>query len=263
MRIVFIGSGNIAHFFLPRLQRKGHEIVQIYSPTLEHGAALAAISSVGNVTDKLSDIVDDAEVYILAIKDDALPQVAQQLNFEGKIVIHCAGAVSLDVLSNISEHRAVIWTLYSVKKQNLPQGANVPLIVEANTPEALNTAMALAQGISDVVLQTDFMQRQLLHLNAVFVNNFTNHLLTIAQKIGEEHNLPFEILHPIINQTLDQIRNVMPAESQTGPAIRHDEETIQKHLALLASHPEWQQIYADICTSIQQTAPQKLKNASK
>ncbi|MFA6058839.1 MAG: DUF2520 domain-containing protein [Taibaiella sp.] len=254
MRIVFIGSGNIAHFFIPRLQRKGHDIVQIYSPTLAHGQALASLCNVAHVTDQLHEIVTDAEVYVLAIKDDALPLVAKQLNFEGKVVIHCAGAVSLDVIANISEQRAVIWALYSIKKTNLPQDNKVPLIVEAKGAKALDVATALAYDISDVVLQTDFVQRQMLHLNAVFVNNFTNHLLTIAQKIGEEHQLPFNILHPIISQTLERIGNAMPAEMQTGPAIRHDNETIQKHLALLEAHPEWQQIYADISKSIQQTA---------
>jgi predicted short-subunit dehydrogenase-like oxidoreductase (DUF2520 family) len=253
MRIVFIGSGNIAHFFIPRLQRKGHDIVQIYSPTLANGQALASMCNVVNVTDQLSEIVTDAEVYVLAIKDNALPLVAKELNFQGKVVIHCAGAVSLDVIANISEQRAVIWALYSIKKSNLPQDNKVPLIVEANGANALEVATALAYDISDVVLPTDFVQRQMLHLNAVFVNNFTNHLLTIAQKIGEEHQLPFNILHPIISQTLDQIRNAMPAEIQTGPAIRHDSETIQKHLTLLEAHPEWQQIYADISKSIQQT----------
>lgn len=254
MRIVFIGSGNIAHFFIPRLQRKGHDIVQVYSPTLAHGQSLASLCSIAQVTDKLTEIVTDAEVYVLAIKDDALSLVAKQLNFEGKVVIHCAGAVSLDAIANISTQRAVIWALYSIKKTNLPQDSKVPLIVEANGTTALEVATALAYDISDVVLQTDFVQRQMLHLNAVFVNNFTNHLLTIAQKIGEEYQLPFDVLHPIISQTLEQIKSTMPAEMQTGPAIRHDSETIKKHLALLTNHPEWQQVYADISKSIQQTA---------
>jgi predicted short-subunit dehydrogenase-like oxidoreductase (DUF2520 family) len=259
MRIVFIGSGNIAHFFIPRLQRKGHEIVQIYSPTTEHGRALASLCGITNVTDHLEEIVDDADVYILAIKDDALAEVAQHLQFEGKAVIHCAGAVSLDVIANISKQRAVIWTLYSIKKNNLPKENNIPLIVEASTQQALNIAMTLAQDISERVLETDFLQRQMLHLNAVLVNNFTNHLFTIAQKIGEEHALPFDVLQPIMNQTLQQTRTVMPAESQTGPAIRNDQDTIAKHLSLLEAHPYWQKIYADISNSIQQTLTAKTK----
>jgi predicted short-subunit dehydrogenase-like oxidoreductase (DUF2520 family) len=255
MRIVFIGSGNIAHFFATRLGGKGYDIAQVYSRSKDHAQALAALCGIPLVTTVIEDIITDADVYILAIKDDALPEIATQLHFPGKVVLHCAGAVPLDVISGVSEHLAVIWSLYSIKKQHLPEGDQVPLIVEANTPEARTKALALARDISATVLETDLLQRQVLHLNAVFVNNFTNHLLTIAQRIGEEHQLPFSILQPIIQQTLQQVQRVMPSESQTGPAVRHDENTLEKHLSLLAGHPHWQRIYADISASIQQTMP--------
>ena len=254
MRIVFIGSGNIAHFFATRLRDKGHDIAQVYSRDEGHAQALATLCGIPSVTTAIEDIVTDADVYILAIKDDALAEIATQLYFPGKVVLHCAGAVPLDVMTGISEHLAVIWSLYSIKKQSLPTGDQVPLIVEANTAEARTNALALAHDISATVLETNLLQRQLLHLNAVFVNNFTNHLLTIAQKIGEEHQLPFAILQPIIRQTLEQVVHVMPSESQTGPAVRHDEATLEKHLSLLAGHPHWQKIYADISASIQQAA---------
>ena len=253
MRIVFIGSGNIAHFFAPVLSQQGHDIVQVYSRTLEHAASLAALTG-SACTDNLAEIDGTADVYILAIKDDALAEVAAQLNFSGKTVIHCAGAVALDVLEQVSENRAVIWSLYSVRKNNLPEEGNVPLIVEGNNEHALDIAYHLANDISGRVLKTDFQQRQMLHLNAVFANNFTNHLLTIAQKICEEYQLPFGILHPIIRQTLEQTEKILPAESQTGPAIRHDDATIAKHLQLLAPYPDWQEVYARISKSIQETA---------
>ena len=250
MRIVFIGSGNIAQFFATRLFKKGHEIVQVYSRTRAHANILAQTTN-AVVTDKLSEIVDTADVYILAIKDDALADVASQLQFEDKTVIHCAGAVALDVLQQTSANNAVIWSLYSVNKNSLPKSDSIPLIVEGSNEQAVAIALLLANDISDTVLQTDFKQRQMLHLNAVLANNFTNHLLAIAQKICEDNQLPFEILHPIIKQTLEQTANILPSESQTGPAIRNDEETIQKHLALLEHKPEWQKIYADISASIQ------------
>jgi len=250
MRIVFIGSGNIAQFFATRLFRKGHEIVQVYSRTHAHADVLAKTTK-AMVTDKLADISPDADVYILAIKDDALAEVAGQLKFEGKTVIHCAGAVALDVLEHTSTNKAVIWSLYSINKNSLPTSNDIPLIVEGSNQHAVDIAMILANDISEKVLQTDFKQRQMLHLNAVLANNFTNHLLAIAQKICEEQQLPFEILHPIIRQTLEQTANILPSESQTGPAIRNDKETIEKHLKLLAYKPEWQKIYADISDSIQ------------
>lgn len=251
MRIVFIGSGNIAHFFATRLQRKGHDLVQVYSRDTGHAEALATLCGVSSVTTELAAIDHNADAYILAIKDDALPEVARQLHFDGKVVIHCAGALPLDAIAGTSGDLAVIWSLYSIKKANLPQGDEVPLIVEGNTGKARETALTLARDISGTVLETDYAQRQMLHLNAVFVNNFTNHLLAIAQKISETHQLPFEILQPIIRQTLEQTARILPAESQTGPAVRHDQATISRHLALLEAHPEWQQVYAGITASIQ------------
>ncbi len=249
MRIVFIGSGNIAFFFATRLHRKGHEITQVYSRTRAHGDLLAALTH-SNVTDNLDEIIPDADVYILAIKDDVLEEMAARLSFKNKTVIHCAGAVPLEVLGNISENKAVIWSLYSIRKSNLPKGNNVPLIVEANTPAAATIALKLAHDISDTVLETDFRQRQLLHVGAVFANNFTNHLFSIAQQLCEEHGLPFEVLHPIIRQTTQQIGFINPTDSQTGPAARNDTTTIQRHLNLLEPHPDWQKIYADISNAI-------------
>lgn len=257
MRIVFIGSGNIAHFFATRLKGKGHDIVQVFSRDAGHAQALAALCGIPLVTTDIAAIVKDADVYILAIKDDAITEIATQLSFPGKVVLHCAGAVALDVMAGVSEHLAVIWSLYSIKKNNLPDSDYIPLIVEANTDTAREVALGLAKDMSETVLETDLVQRQMLHLNAVFVNNFTNHLLAIAEKIGEEHQLPFSILQPIIRQTLEQVQRVLPSESQTGPAVRHDEATIEKHLSLLAGHPGWRQIYADISASIQQEATVK------
>jgi predicted short-subunit dehydrogenase-like oxidoreductase (DUF2520 family) len=253
MRIVIIGSGNIAHFFVPRLQQGGHEIVQIFSQQLEHAAQLAAQQNIPVYTNQLSDLVQDADAYILAVKDDALPALNEQLRLKGRLVIHCAGAVSLDVIASISENVAVIWTLYSIRKGNLPVSNQIPLVVEALTEQGLAATLTLAGAISERVLQTNFEQRQWLHLNAVLVNNFTNHLLTIAERLSEENQLPFDMLQPIIQQTFSRIQNVMPSESQTGPAIRHDVATLEKHMSLLEQHPAWQQIYQDISLSIQQT----------
>ena len=253
MRIVIIGSGNIAHFFVPRLQSGGHEIIQIYSRELDHAALLANAGNITSYTNQLDKIDLSADAYILAVKDGALEYLNQTLVLKDKLVIHCAGAVSLDAISDISDNVGVICALYSINKKNLPESNNIPLIVEANTDEGLHNTMLLAKAISENVLKADASQRQMLHLNAVIVNNFTNHLLTIAQKLSEENKLPFEILQPIIEQTFIQSKYILPSESQTGPAIRKDEVTIQKHISLLNQHKEWQQIYRDISVSIQET----------
>jgi len=252
MRIVIIGSGNIAHFFTPRLQKNGHKIIQIFSPNLENAGHLATANKVEDYTNNAEAIRQDADAYILAVKDDVLQVLNEKLRFENKLVVHCAGAVSLDVIAGISQKTAVIWTLYSIRKNSLPNSDDIPLIVEGSSDEALRDAVTLANAISERVLTTVFEQRQLLHLNAVWVNNFTNHLLAIAEKLSGEHQLPFDILQPIMEQTFSQVAKNSPAASQTGPAIRKDEATMEKHLGLLQGHPDWQQIYKDISVSIQQ-----------
>lgn len=252
MKIVFIGSGNIAHFFATRLHEKGHDIVQLYSRTLEHGKELSKKIN-ATLIDDLKQITQHADAYFLAIKDDALSEVAQQLNFTDKLVIHCAGAIPLDVVEHISTNRAVIWALYSVRKDDLPTINNVPLIVEGNNDTALQNALLLANDISEKVVQTDYRQREWMHLNAVLVNNFTNHLFSVAEKICNENKLPFEILHPIIFQTVKQIAQSSPGKSQTGPAIRNDNQTIQKHELLLHNQPYWKKMYETITASIQNT----------
>lgn len=250
MKIVFIGSGNIAHFFAPLLHKKGHKIVQVYSRTIAHGKELSQLVN-AELTDNLNNISREADVYFLAIKDDALQEVAGQLKFKCNMAIHCAGAVSLDVIKDISDNRAVIWALYSVRKNDLPKIDNVPLVVEANNEPSLATALSLAGDISEKVLQIGYRQREWLHLNAVLVNNFTNHLFSVAEQICKENDLPFDFLYPIIFQTVTQIEHSSPQKSQTGPAIRYDEQTIQKHEELLKKHPQWEKLYKVITQSIQ------------
>ncbi len=251
MKIVIIGAGNIAHFFAKRLILSHHQIVQIYSRTRVHGEELAAHTG-AQLIDNLSELTLDADVYILAIKDDAVQEIGAQIKLEDKIVIHCAGAVPLSAIQNTSKHTAVIWSLYSIRKDDLPQTAEVPLVVESSNDATLQIVLSLAKDISPLVLQTNFNQRQLLHLNAVLVNNFTNHLFSVAENICKNNQLPFDFLHPIIFQTVEQIKNSSPSKSQTGPAIRHDVATIKKHLSLLADQPLKQKMYQAITASIQE-----------
>ncbi len=262
MKIAFVGSGNVAHFFAQRLQFRGHEISQIYSRTRANGLALSRITNAA-LTDSLDQLTPDADVYFLAIKDDALAGVAARLQLKDKIAIHCAGALPVDILEQTTPNCAVMWTLYSVRKNNLPTLPDVPLIVEASNVSTLKTVLQLAHDISDRVVQADYEKRAWLHLNAVLVNNFTNHLLAIAETICQTQQLPFDILQPIIQQTIAQIKFSSALQNQTGPALRHDSATIKKHESLLREHPEWQRLYAALTTSIQAGFPGQDSNGEK
>src|SRR5690606_68572 len=157
------------------------------------------------------------------------------------VVIHTAGAVSLDAITQ--SDKAVLWTVYSINKNNLPYHRNIPVICEYNSKKAQQIVMKLANVLSDIVQEENRQPRKWLHLCAVIGNNFTNHLMAVCEKICAEQQLSFSLLQPILQQTFERLQTVSPMASQTGPAIRNDTVTIEKHLQLLKQHPHWQKVY--------------------
>lgn len=250
MKVVIIGAGNMATFLGYALQSKGVEIVQMYNRNIDSGYVLADALNVPLI-DNLAKIDHSADAYLLCIADDALQEIASKMPKVQGTVIHCSGTQSLKAIASASEKQAVIWPIYSIKKDNLPQQNSIPLVIEGSDATALQTARFIAEKISSIVVEVNHQQRKKLHLTAVLVNNFTNHLLSIAEKICDEEALSFEVLKPIIHQTLAQIETKRPSETQTGPAIRGDEATMAQHLDLLKLQPHWQDIYKSISDSIQ------------
>ncbi len=250
MNIVFIGSGNVATYYAVALHKKQHNILQIYSPTIANAQLLADKVNAA-ATNNINNIVPNADAYFIAVKDDVLQNISLPDNLQNAVLIHCSGTSSVQSLQKSSQHLGVIWTLYSIKKENATQLNNIPLITDNTTDIAQKTIAQLTKDISEYpAMQLSDEKRKIMHLNAVLVNNFTNHLLDIAAKISEENQLPFEMLYPIIEQTFTQIKDQSPAKLQTGPAIRGDNTTIQEHLEFLKSNKEWQEVYSAITESI-------------
>lgn len=250
MNITVLGSGNVAYFMAMRLHEAGHSIVEIYGRKPKPAGDLADLVHAKPVHN-LDDLSDEAAVFIFALPDSVLSEFAQLFPFKDKIAIHCAGALSVDILN--FENAGVIWPLYSIKKGNLPSKKNIPLFWEAKGETVIDTVCHLALDISDNVRQANLSQRKALHLSAVFVNNFVNHLMAITQLRMQEEGFNFEqCFQPIIEQTIHLALKGKSAENQTGPAIRKDNATMESHLELLAAHPDWQAIYKAISTSIQQ-----------
>lgn len=199
----------------------------------------------------------EADVCFIAISDDAIAEVAAKLHYKKTVLIHTAGAISLDVLANAAPDAAVLWPVYSISGHNPPSHRNIPMAWEANSPKAEKYTLSLAHAITDVLFEAKYDQRKWLHLSAVISNNFTNHLMTICERICTENQLPFSALEPIITQTFSRVKQASPFASQTGPAIRGDIKTIDEQTDLLASHPAWQKIYTAITESIQSMHPAK------
>ncbi|MFT4061173.1 MAG: DUF2520 domain-containing protein [Edaphocola sp.] len=249
MDIVVIGSGKVATLFSRCMEQAGHNIAQVYSRDSDHAIALATKLKNTEATDRIDKVLTAADAYLVAVKDDAIADVAKWLLVQGKVVAHCSGTLPADVLEQSSQDCGVIWPLFSINNEPIEGLDKLPLMVNAKTSYAEKILMELALCISKNVHILTAQQKTALHLCAVMSNNFCNHLLALTGKLAALHQLNFQLLLPLIHQTLNNAANA--AESQTGPAIRHDEGTMDTHLNLLKATPLWQQVYTTLTQSIQ------------
>jgi len=239
--IVFIGSGNVATHLAMSFIQKGFVIQQVYSRNLQNARILAEkINSL--YTDSLTKVCADADLYIISITDNAIVEMAAQLKIEKKIVVHTSGSVGIKVLEKFENH-GVFYPLQTFSKFSKPDFSTIPILIEANNQNNADLLNQLANQLTTKVFNIYSDQRQQVHLAAVFACNFTNYMYDIADKILEQSIIPFDILKPLIYETARKIEQNQPSSVQTGPAIRKDQSTIEKHLALLSSMPDYKKIY--------------------
>lgn len=251
MDIVIIGSGNVAAVLGRKFKAAGHNITQVYSRNASAASELAYVLDTESTNYK-SMISKSADVYLIAVNDDAIDEVADDLKLPGKVVAHTAASVPKEVLSNVSAHYGVFYPLQSLRKEMavLP---DVPVFFDGSDEIAKKKLETLARSISsEQVGEAGDDARARLHVAAVVVSNFTNHLYKLAEDYCRQEGLDFRQLQPLIEETALRLRNSSAAAAQTGPALRHDKETIQKHLELLGSHPQLKNIYLMLTESIQQ-----------
>lgn len=241
MKIVIIGTGNTATVLGKRLKIAGHNILQVFGRNAEEAKALALELDTNPVSD-FSNINPDAEIYLLAVSDDVIAEVSKSLPVKDKILVHTAGAVSIDVLKKASSHYGVLYPLQSLRKEMEPL-TEVPLHIDAGDEQTLEKIKVLANSISSQVIVSGDVERMKLHVAAVFCNNFTNYMYTLAETYCKNENLVFNHLLPLINETASKLAYHSPSKMQTGPAIRGDQQTIQKHEELLAGYEELQDVY--------------------
>lgn len=250
MNFSIIGTGNMAHFLIVQLQAAGHQCVGLWGRNA-HAAQQMSVSFAVPLLKNLHAIPDEtAHVCFLAINDGAIPTLMEGIYLQKSILVHCSGASPLQLLENHAAHRAVFWPIYSILKTSISANKEIPIALESNDPTTEESILALAQSISKQVFVAQAIQRQQLHLAAVLVNNFSNHLMSIAQALCIEADVPFNTLHPIMAQTFLRAQEENPQTCQTGPAIRGDEATQAQHLSLLEQHPLWADIYKSLSTSI-------------
>jgi len=248
MDIVIIGTGNTATVLGRKLKAAGHNILQVFGRDSMTASDLAY--ELGTESTNYWNIVNrDADIYILAVSDIAIEEVIKELNLPGKTIVHTAASVSKNILKNASGHFGVFYPLQSLKKEinHLPE---TPIIIDAGDEATLDELNNLAHSISHHVIEANDEQRLKLHLAAVFCNNFVNHIYALAEDYCKKENIDFKLLLPLIKETAERLEDISPSQSQTGPAIRNDRPTIEKHLALLQNHPQLQKIYSILTESI-------------
>ncbi|SDY48881.1 Rossmann-like and DUF2520 domain-containing protein [Hymenobacter psychrophilus] len=257
LRVVVLGAGRVAAHLAPALVSAGHQVVGLWSRNPESGAALAArLPATAALAPHLTQL-PPADVYLLTLPDAVVPDVLAAARFPaGALVAHTAGALPLSVFAPYKEQLrgGVFYPLQTFGPGRAIAWADVPLCLEATDAAALATLHRLAAALSTDVRELDSARRLQLHVAAVWVSNFPNHLLGIGRELLAGAGLPWELLHPLIRETVDKALAQPPFVAQTGPAVRHDAATLARHEAALAAQPRWQQLYQQLTASIQATA---------
>ncbi len=249
MDVVILGAGNVATVLCALLKKAGHKVVQILSRNSVTARELA--SKCGDTKDGLlsDDQFENADIYIVALTDEALEHIDQYKSLKDKFVVHTAGSIPMDVLKKVTANYGVLYPL-----QTLSRGADeipyIPFLVGANTQENVDFVMEFAGSLSDHIMYTTDAERLKYHVAAVFVGNFTNHLLAMGEIFCEKERINYKTLLPLINQVTYNANNTSPFKMQTGPALREDIVTLNKHLQALSPHSEHKYLYLKLSESI-------------
>jgi predicted short-subunit dehydrogenase-like oxidoreductase (DUF2520 family) len=242
MRITIIGSGNVATHLAAAFKNAGHAIIQVYSRDLQN-ASLLAYHVKAEAIDDLDQINPETDLFVIAVKDDAIDSTASALAKYQKLIVHTSGATDLQTLLNHTPQAGVFYPLQTFSKTKEVDFNTVPICIEGANEQIASQLNELAYTITQNVYRINSAERKTLHLAAVFANNFPNYLYYLSQQLLAEHQLPFDLLRPLIMETAQKIQEHLPADVQTGPAIRNDEKTMAAHLQLLAGKPDLQALY--------------------
>lgn len=250
MRVVMIGTGNVATVLSKLLVSKGHEIIQVYGRNPDHASSLANEIQTNSCSDP-GEIDQSAELYIVALSDTALYSISSWFKPGNKLVVHTAGSVPMDVLKGTSANYGVLYPLQSLRKE-MDSFPEIPFLIEGNTPDDLCLIEELAFDLSGTVVKMNSDDRMRLHIGAVMVSNFTNYLYTRTAEYYKDQKLDFKLLLPLMKESVSRLEQYDPAQMQTGPAVRDDQTTIQNHLQLLSGKNNLADLYKRLSDEIRE-----------
>lgn len=257
MKIVIIGSGNLATQLALALNDAGRDIVQVFSRTEEHARLLADKIGCG-YTSHMEAICKDADIYILSVKDDAISQVAATVCQQNTsaLFIHTAGSVPMSIFSPFANCYGVLYPMQTFSKNRRIDFRPIPCFIEASDTQSLAAIRSIAKSVSNNVVEVNSERRKKLHLAAVLACNLTNHCYRLAERVLEEEQIDFHLFLPLIEETARKVQHLSPREAQTGPMIRYDTSVMDMQLNLLTDE-RTRQIYRLMAESIYEDSKPK------
>jgi len=247
--ISFAGAGKVAAMLCRELHRRGHRIDRIVSPRRENGGWLAELCGAEWSSEPV--FPESSDIIIVSVPDHSLENVLHAIKCGKKsLVAHTAGSYGLEVFPATIANKGVFYPLQTFSPGRTISLSGVPFFIEATGEYAEKRLSSIAESLGSSYFITDAEKRRMLHLAAVFVCNFTNYMLVSGKRITDLAGLDFNLLKPLISETVSKALEKDPSESQTGPAIRYDLNTIEKHLDLLSFSPELAKLYREISDSI-------------
>ena len=250
--IVLVGAGNLATNLAKALRKAGFAIAQVYSRTAQSAEALAGIINAEYTTD-IHQLKGNADWYIVSLKDTAFVELIGDIcknKREDALFVHTAGSVPMSIWEGHARYYGVFYPLQTFSKKREVDFREIPFFIEASTQANCEWLKEVALTMSDKVYEATSEQRKSLHLAAVFTCNFTNHMYALAADLLEKYDLSFEAVLPLIDETARKVHELKPKEAQTGPAIRYDEQVIDKHLHMLEHDESMRELYELISRSI-------------
>ncbi len=247
--ISFVGAGRVAGALAGAMVNAGLNILQIVTETDKNGKKLAETCKASWSTEL--SFAEKNDVIIVSVPDRRLMEVLKKIKCRKETVVaHTAGSYGLEVFPSCLKHTGVFYPLQTFSKGREAIFENLPFFIEVSDNNTLSVLQNLSGYIGGEVHITDTEHRKLLHLSAVFVCNFTNHMLYAGEKISDKAGFSFKVLEPLLRETISKAMDIGPERSQTGPAMRHDLNTVKKHLKLLSYSPVLRDVYLEVSKSI-------------
>lgn len=248
-RISFAGAGKVASALCRKIFEKGLIIDTIVTPTGDRGKELADECN-ASWSEQLC-YPDSTDVVIVSVPDLRLADVLKKIQCKpGTIIAHTAGSYGIDIFPATQVHKGVFYPLQTFSAGRVIDFRNLPFLIDSSDQGSSDILTDLVDLMEGKAVFLNSEQRQLVHLAAVFISNFTNHMLALGYQIAEKAGVPAGIFYPLLQETVSKAIDMGPSVSQTGPAVRNDTNTIKKHLELLSFSPELQEIYREITRSI-------------